>query len=153
MADALDRKILRAVQDGLPLEPEPYALVAEELGMGETELRERLRLMLERGEIRRIGASIAHRRAGIACNLMCVWRIPPDAVEAFAAEAVKHDAVTHCYDREGPPDWPYNLYAMIHGRSVDDCQRVIDAIVAATGQEDCVALRSTREFKKTWTRI
>jgi DNA-binding Lrp family transcriptional regulator len=153
MADALDKRILRAVQDGLPLEPEPYAVVARELGIDEAELRERLGTMYERGEIRRIGASIAHRRAGFDCNVMCVWRVPQDEVDAFAAEAVRHDAVTHCYDRDGLEGWPYNLYAMIHGRSVEDCQQVIDAIVAATGQADYVALRSTREFKKTWTRI
>ena len=108
MADELDIRILRAVQDGFPLEPEPYATVAAELGIDSGELRGRLAAMLQRGEVRRIGASIAHRRAGFDCNVMCVWRVPKDEVDAFAAEAVRHRAVTHCYDREGMEDWPYN---------------------------------------------
>ncbi len=151
--DELDRRIVEALQNGLPLVPEPYAAAAERLGICQEELLGRLRAMLERGEVRRLGASIAHRKAGIAANVMCVWRVPPEGVEAFAREAVRFDAITHCYERAATPEWPYNLYCMIHGRSEADCEAVIADLCRRAGQTDYVALLSTREFKKTWTRL
>lgn len=151
--DDLDRQIVRALQDGLPIEAEPYAPAAHRLGIPVDELLARLRAMLERGEVRRIGASLAHRRAGIEANVMVAWRVPPDQVEGFAREAVRFDAITHCYDRATAPDWPYNLYTMIHGHAEADCDAVIGSLAEGTGQRDYVALLSVREFKKTWTRL
>ncbi|MFW6162083.1 MAG: AsnC family transcriptional regulator [Planctomycetota bacterium] len=151
--DDTDRRILEALQDGLPLVPQPFAEAARQVGIGEAEVLERLQGMVDRWEVRRVAASIAHRRAGVTANVMCAWRVPAEAVEAFAAEATRCEAITHLYDRETSPDWPYNVYAMIHGRELADCQAVIADLVTRTGQEDYVALLSTREFKKTWTRL
>jgi len=151
--DDLDRQIVQALQDGLPIEAEPYAPAAHRLGISTEELLGRLRAMLERGEVRRIGASLAHRRAGIEANVMVAWRIPSDQVESFAQEAVRFDAITHCYERATAPDWPYNVYTMIHGRSEAECDSVIGSLAQRTGQNDYVALLSGREFKKTWTRL
>jgi DNA-binding Lrp family transcriptional regulator len=151
--DDTDRRVLEALQDGLALVPAPFAQAARHVGIGEDDLLERLRGMLDRGEVRRVAASIAHRRAGVTANVMCAWRVPAEAVEAFAAEAARCEAITHLYDRATSRDWPYNVYAMIHGRQLADCQAVIADLVARTGQEDYVALLSTREFKKTWTRL
>ena len=151
--DELDRRIVRAIQDGLPIRPEPYGEVASQLGISVEELLGRLRAMLDCGAIRRFGASIAHRKAGFAANVMCVWRVPAEQVEAFAREAVQSEAITHCYERPAPHDWPYNLYAMIHGRTEADCEAVIRMLCDRTACDDYVALYSVREFKKTWTRI
>ena len=151
--DEIDRRIVEMLQDGLPVASEPYAAPAKELGIPVAELLERLRAMLARGELRRIGASVAHRNAGFVANVMCVWRVPPEKVEEFAREAVEFSAVSHCYGRATAPGWPYNLYAMIHGRAEKQCEAVIQRICEVTGQADYVALYSTREFKKTWTRI
>jgi len=151
--DDLDRRILQTLQDGLPLVAEPYAEAARQLGIAPERLLRRLEAMLDRGEVRRVSASIAHRNAGIAANAMVVWRVSPDQVEAFAREAVRCDAVTHCYERAASPQWPYNVYCMIHGRRQDDCEAVIRTLCDRTGLGDYVALYSVREFKKTWTRI
>jgi len=151
--DDLDRKIVQALQDGLPIEAEPYAPAARRLGISTEDLLERLRGMLDRGEVRRIGASLAHRRAGIEANVMVAWRIPSDQVESFAREAVRFDAITHCYERATAPHWPCNVYTMIHGRSETDCEAVIRSLAEQTGQREYVALLSVREFKKTWTRL
>jgi len=151
--DELDRRILRSLQDGLRLVAEPYAEAARELGIPTSTLLERLGAMIDGGEVRRVAASIAHREAGIVANVMCVWRVPPSRVEAFGRAAAALDAVTHCYERATTPEWPYNFYVMIHGRREDECEAAIRAICERTGQDDYVALYSTREFKKTWTRI
>jgi len=151
--DDLDRQILRTLQDGLALVPEPYAAAAAELGIDRGLLIERLHGMLERGEVRRIGASVAHRKAGFVANVMCVWRVPAGAAASFGRAAAQRDAVTHCYERDASPEWPHNVYAMIHGRTREACEAVIADICRSTGQTDYVALYSTREFKKTWTRL
>ena len=151
--DEVDRGIVRAIQDGLPVCAEPFAAAARETGVPVEALLARLRVMVERGEVRRFGASIAHRNAGIGANVMCVWRIAEEQVEAFAREAVQFEAITHCYERPAPEAWPYNFYAMVHGRTEAEVQGVIDALCERTGQGDYVALLSTREFKKTWTRL
>ncbi len=151
--DDLDRRIIAALQDGLPIVAEPYGEVAARLGLSAQAVLERLRAMLARGEVRRLGASIAHRNAGIAANVMCVWRVPSEQVEAFAREAVRVPAITHCYERAASPAWPYNVYTMIHGHTQADCEAVIKDLCRLTGQQDYVALLSTREFKKTWTRL
>jgi len=151
--DETDRKILLATQDGLPLVPEPFAAVARQLGLSEEAVLSRLAGMLERGEVRRLGASLAHRRVGFEANVMAVWRVPGDAVETFGRAAASFPEVSHCYERPASLEWPYNVYAMVHGRTVGECQRVIDQICQRTGQNDYVALLSTREFKKTWSRI
>jgi len=151
--DELDRRIISALQDGLPIVAEPYGEVGARLGLTTEALLERLRAMLARGEVRRLGASIAHRHAGVVANVMCVWRVPPEQVEQFAREAVRVAAITHCYERAASPEWPYNVYAMIHGQNQGDCEAVIQELCQRTGQHDYVALLSTREFKKTWTRL
>ncbi|MFP4057151.1 MAG: AsnC family transcriptional regulator [Candidatus Brocadiia bacterium] len=151
--DELDRHVLRATQDGLPLEPQPYAPPAEVLGLETATLLARLRAMLSRGVVRRVAASIAHRNAGFRANLMCVWRVEPDQVESFGREAAAWPQVTHCYERKTAPRWPYNVYAMVHGRDMSEAEAVVDAICRRTGRDDCVVLESTRELKKTWTRI
>lgn len=151
--DDLDRRILCELQDGLPIVAEPYEAAASRLGLSAEALLRRLEGMLARGEVRRMGASIAHRNAGIAANVMCVWRVPPEHVESFARVAIRSEAVTHCYERAAVPEWPYNVYCMIHGRTMADCEAVIRDLCQRTGQSDYVALLSTREFKKTWARL
>lgn len=151
--DDLDRKIVAALQDGLPIVAAPYAAVAQQLGISTAGLLDRLQGMLDRGEVRRVSASLAHRDAGIVANVMCVWRVPAEQVERFARDAVAFDAVSHCYERAPTPQWPYNLYAMIHGRREEDCEAVIRQLCEQAGCHDYVALYSVREFKKTWTRL
>lgn len=151
--DETDRRILLATQDGLPLVAEPFAAVARRLGVSEAEVLRRLGAMVERGEVRRVAASVAHRRVGFQANVMAVWRVPEEAVEEFGQTAAGLAEVSHCYERAAPPHWPYNVYAMVHGRTEAECERVIGEICRRTGQRDYVALLSSREFKKTWSRI
>jgi DNA-binding Lrp family transcriptional regulator len=151
--DDLDLRIVRALQDGLPVSREPYAAAARDLGVPVAALLARLRAMCERGEVRRMGASIAHRRAGFAANVMCAWRVAPEQAESFGAAAAGFDAVSHCYERATTPEWPYNVYVMIHGRTEADCESVVREIRERTGCGDYVELHSTEEFKKTWTRL
>jgi len=114
---ALDRRIVAATQAGLPLTPEPYAAVAQQIGCSVAEVMERLQAMLAAGVIRRIGLVPNHYRLGLRGNGMTVWDIPDERLEAVGRRLGDLDWVSHCYARpRHRPHWPYNLFAMVHGR-------------------------------------
>jgi DNA-binding Lrp family transcriptional regulator len=154
--DDTDRRIIRATQAGLPLVPRPYHDVAERLGLPPEEVMARMKAMLERGVIRRIGAVPNHYRLGYQANGMTVWDVPDERIDELGALVGGLESVSHCYHRpRHPPDWPYNLFAMVHGRSRDDVEREVRRIAAVLGEHDRghAILYSTRILKKTGLRI
>ncbi|MCU0253073.1 MAG: Lrp/AsnC family transcriptional regulator [Acidobacteria bacterium] len=154
--DATDRRLIAATQGGLPLMPAPYAEVARWLGVPEAEVCARLRAMLERGAIRRIALAPNHYALGMVANGMSVWDVADDAAEALGARVGALDFVSHCYLRpRAEPDWPYNLFAMLHGRSRDEVEAQRGEVAAILGSA-CRArdiLYSTRILKKTGLRL
>jgi DNA-binding Lrp family transcriptional regulator len=156
MLDALDRRIIAATQAGLPLVAEPYRAVAEMVGATEAEVIARLTHMLAGGAIRRIGAVPNHYALGLAANGMSVWDVADDKTAEIGAAVGALDFVTHCYERpRHPPLWPYNLFAMVHGRTraeVGEKVARIAALVGAAARAHEV-LYSTRILKKTGLRI
>ena len=154
--DELDRRIIRATQSGLPLVPRPYEAVGAALGISGEQVRERLQAMLEEGLVRRIGAVPNHYRLGFTANGMSVWDVADDQVDALARQVAQLTGVSHCYRRTRHlPEWPYNLFAMLHGRSRDEVQRQADVVAALLGPA-CRAhdiLYSTAILKKTGLRL
>ena len=154
--NALDEKIVRATQAGLPLLPEPYAAVARELGIAEDELLARLESMLADGRIRRIGAVPNHYALGYRANAMTVWDVEDGAVEALGRQVGALPFVSHCYRRPRRlPHWRYNLFAMVHGRDRSDTERLIEKIVPLLGPSLRArdVLYSVRILKKTGLRL
>jgi siroheme decarboxylase len=116
--EPIDRAIIAATQAGLPLVPHPYAAVAAELGVQEEVVIERLRAMIADGRVRRIGAALNHYAFGLTANGMTVWDVDDGRVEELGRAVGALDFVTHCYLRPRRlPIWPYNLFAMVHGRT------------------------------------
>lgn len=154
--DEIDRQIIRATQAGLPLTPRPYAAIAEQLGLSADVVMARLRAMQERGVIRRIGAVPNHYKLGYRANGMTVWDVPDEAIDELGARVGALDAVSHCYHRpRHRPDWPYNLFAMVHGRTREEVERETARIAALLGEANRghAVLYSTRILKKTGLRI
>ncbi|SMF94568.1 DNA-binding transcriptional regulator, Lrp family [Methylomagnum ishizawai] len=154
--DEIDRQIIRATQAGLPLTPRPYAAIAEQLGLSADVVMARLRAMQERGVVRRIGAVPNHYKLGYRANGMTVWDVPDELIDTLGARVGALDAVSHCYHRpRHRPDWPYNLFAMVHGRTRDDVERETARIAALLGAANRghAVLYSTRILKKTGLRI
>ena len=154
--DALDRAIVAATQGGLPLTPSPYADVAARVGASEAEVIARLGRLLEAGVVRRIGAVPNHYRLGLSHNGMTVWDVEDAEVDRLGAIVGALDFVTHCYRRpRALPDWPYNLFAMVHGRSRDEVEakraEIVDLLGGFVRASDI--LYSTRILKKTGLRI
>ena len=154
--DATDRQLVRATQAGLPLVPRPYHAIAEQLGLDAEEVKARLLRLLASGAIRRIGAVPNHYALGYAANGMTVWDVADDRVDELGERVGRLDFVSHCYRRpRHPPDWPYNLFAMVHGRSRDEVEAKV-AVIAALVGPSCRAhdvLYSSRILKKTGLRL
>lgn len=154
--DALDRRIVAATQGGLPLIPRPYCEVASWLGVEEETVIERMAAMQEAGVIRRIALAPNHYALGMVANGMSVWDVDDSVAETLGAAVGALEFVSHCYLRpRALPEWPYNLYAMIHGhtRSLVEAER---AQIATLLGEACRAndiLYSTRILKKTGIRL
>jgi len=112
-----DRALVSALEHGLPLVPRPYARLAQGAGMSEASVQARLAEWLNRGIIKRLGVVVRHRALGYTANAMCVWDVPDAEVTALGEALALEAGVTLCYRRErAPPQWPYNLFCMIHGR-------------------------------------
>jgi DNA-binding Lrp family transcriptional regulator len=156
MLDATDRRLIAATQGGLPLVRQPYRALAEQLGLDEADVLARLQSLLERGAIRRIGAIPNHYALGLTANGMSVWDIADNAVEEIGTKVGALDFVTHCYERPRHlPLWPYNLFAMVHGRTRDEVRAKVAEIATLIGaaSRGHDVLFSTRILKKTGLRI
>ncbi|MCF6210725.1 MAG: AsnC family transcriptional regulator [Gammaproteobacteria bacterium] len=154
--DTTDRRIIAATQGGLPLTLRPYAMVAAQLGLDAGDVMARMQRMLDSGAIRRIGAVPNHYALGFKGNGMSVWDVSDDAIKEAGQTIGALDFVSHCYHRPRHlPTWPYNLFAMVHGRDraeVDEKVRHIAAILGVNDRGHEV-LFSTRILKKTGLRI
>jgi siroheme decarboxylase len=154
--DDLDRRIVKATQAGLPLCRRPYHAVAETVGTSAEDVMTRMRRMLAHGVIRRIGAVPDHYRLGYVANGMSVWDVPDEATPEAGRMVGALEFVTHCYRRpRHPPLWPYNLFAMVHGRSRAEVEEKVARIALLLGPHDRAheVLYSTRILKKTGLRL
>jgi DNA-binding Lrp family transcriptional regulator len=150
-----DRLLLTAVADGLPLVARPYQAVGKPLGLSEAEVIEGLRSLIARGVIRRLGVVVRHRELGYRANAMTVWDVPDEQVRDAATALTRLAYVTLCYRRpRRPPPWPYNLFAMIHGKDRMRVEALIEEATGAAGLEGMARaiLFSRRCFKQRGAR-
>lgn len=141
-------RIVKCIQEDLPLVPKPFAFWAQTLGMSEEGLLGIVSDWISQGTIRRFAAILNHRQVGFRANGMVVWNCPEDRIDKLGDILASHPEVSHCYYRPAYPDWPYNLYAMIHGRSPEECEATAKKLARAIGLDNFRIMFSTREFKK-----
>jgi DNA-binding Lrp family transcriptional regulator len=154
--DDLDRRIIAETQQGLPLTPEPCELVAERIGCWPSDVAQRMDAMLASGVIRRIGLVPNHYRLGFRGNGMTVWNIPDDRLHEAGERLGAVDYVSHCYARPRHlPDWPYNLFAMVHGRNRQDVMTRVEALdlLLKPCHQGYEVLFSSAVLKKTGMRL
>lgn len=156
MAESLDERLVRATQAGLPLVSEPYAALAATLGVSETQVIERLDAMLTDRRMRRIGVVPNHFALGYTANGMSVWDVDDAQVDALGPRVGALPFVSHCYRRpRRPPEWPYNLFAMVHARTREEVEAKLGEIRRLLGPalRASDVLYSTRILKKTGLRL
>lgn len=152
----LERQLLLIVQEGIPLVPEPWKEIAEQLGTREEEeVLAMLRSLLDRRIIKRLAAVPNHYALGVRYNGMAVWDVPDERVSEVGARLGQRAEITHCYRRPRRPGWPYNLFAMVHGMSHEEVLHKVQRINRESGLEGLPhdVLFSTRILKKQGTRI
>ncbi|MGZ8995027.1 MAG: siroheme decarboxylase subunit beta [Rhodospirillales bacterium] len=154
--DEIDRRIIKATQAGLPLCERPYAAVGDEIGIPEGEVMRRLRQMLDARIVRRIAAVPNHYRLGYVANGMTVWDVDDNAALELGSAVGGLGFVSHSYLRpRHPPLWPYNLFAMVHGKSRTETEEKAAVIAGLLGNacRGHAILYSTRILKKTGLRL
>jgi DNA-binding Lrp family transcriptional regulator len=146
--DTVDKRILVTLQGDLDASPEPYARIAGEVGITESEVILRIRRMMKDGVIRRLGAMIRHIEAGIGYNGMVIWKIDPQRLEETGKTLAKFPEVTHCYERPTFGDKGSALFTMVHASSESDCLEIVRKMAEKIGAAEYEILFSERELKK-----
>jgi DNA-binding Lrp family transcriptional regulator len=149
MENSLDSAVIRKLQEELPLVPEPYKCIAEELGITERELFDKINELRDKKMLRRIGAVLHHRTVGFKANAMVVWAVPEDRIIEVTNIMITFPQVSHCYERKPLPNWSYNIYTMIHSGTFEDCEAVILKIARMVRADKYEVLYSIRELKKS----
>lgn len=139
---------IRILQRDLPLQPRPFDALSRIAGIPADEITGTGRSLLKRGVMRRFGAHVQQRKPGFSTSAMGVWIVPDERVDEIATKMSQSRAVSHCYLRPVYQDWPYNVYTIVHGRSIDECESIINDLSTDTGVKEKRALYPTREYKK-----
>lgn len=150
-----DRRLVDALDDGLPLVAEPYAAIAAHAGLSEAYVLVRIADWQNRGVIKRFGIVVRHRELGYTANAMCVWDVPEAEAGAVGETLAREAGVTLCYRRErAPPEWRYNLFCMLHGRDRAAVETRLGELAAAHGLDryPSALLFSRRAFKQCGAR-
>ncbi|MDH5772079.1 MAG: AsnC family transcriptional regulator [Rhodospirillaceae bacterium] len=154
--DAVDRAIIAATQGGLPLVPRPYDAIGDDVGLSGAEVQTRMQEMLKSGIIRRIGAVPNHYKLGFSANGMTVWDVADEQISDLGKKVGTLEFVSHCYHRpRHAPRWPYNMFAMVHGKNREEvetrAQEIAKILGSAAKTSDIIY--SKRILKKTGLRI
>jgi DNA-binding Lrp family transcriptional regulator len=146
-----EKSLIKAISHGLPLVSRPYALIAEQIGSSEAEVMAGVQRIAVRGDIKRFGIVVRHRKLGYRANGMVVWDIPDSRVAELGRCIGQYSFVTLCYRRPRRlPEWRYNLFSMIHGHDRNAVIEQVNFIVEQCGLQEIAheILFSGRCFKQ-----
>jgi len=144
-----DKEFIRELQKDMDIIDEPFVKAANNLGVTENELFEKMKHYEDIGVMRRFAAILRHRQVGFTANGMIVWKVPEEKISDVGAQLGAFPQVSHCYERPTYPDWPYNVFSMIHCKTHDEANEMAKTIQDQIHVDDYRILFSSREFKKT----
>jgi len=144
-----DKDFIRELQKDMEIIDEPFVKAANNLGITENELFEKMKQYEDNGVMRRFAAILRHRQVGFTANGMIVWKVPEDKISEVGAKLGAFPQVSHCYERPTYSDWPYNVFSMIHCKTHDEANEMAKTIQNQIHVDDYKILFSSREFKKT----
>jgi DNA-binding Lrp family transcriptional regulator len=140
--------VIQELQKDIAVVSEPFKEATERLGMDYGRFFAIAHALRDAGVMRRFATILNHRRAGFGANAMSVWAVPEADGERIGKQLAEFSAVSHCYLRPSYPGWPYNLFAMVHAKTQEACDALIDEMAEETGLKEYGKLYSSREFKK-----
>ena len=144
----LDREYIRQLQKDIEIVKEPFKIITENLGISSIDLFNKIKEYEKIGIMRRFAAILRHRQAGFTANGMIVWKIPEEKVDDKGLKIASFPQVSHCYRRPIYPDWEFNLFSMIHARTIEAAEKIAKEISSVIGIDNYKILFSSREFKK-----
>ena len=144
----LDREYIRQLQKDIEIVKEPFKIITENLGISSIDLFNKIKEYEKIGIMRRFAAILRHRQAGFTANGMIVWKIPEEKVDEKGLKIASFPQVSHCYRRPVYPDWEFNLFSMIHARTIEAAEKIAKEISSVIGIDNYKILFSSREFKK-----
>lgn len=142
-------ELIRRCQQNIPLSHDPFGDIARELQVEEEWLYATLRRWKENKTLRRFTAILYHQNAGYNANGMSVWQVPERRIVEVGKKMAAFPEVSHCYHRPALPNWPYNVYGMLHGKSKEEVEQIAEMISKKIGISEYTILFSVREFKKS----
>jgi len=140
--------VIKELQKDITVVKEPFKEAAEKLSLSYESFFEIAKELKESGVMRRFATILNHRKAGFGANAMSVWAVPEEKGEEIGREMAEFSAVSHCYLRPSYPNWPYNLFAMVHAKTQEECDSLIEEMAKESGLTEYGKLYSTVEFKK-----
>ena len=143
-----DKDFIRQLQKDLKIIPEPFKEMSEDLGITTSELFTKAKEYERIGVMRRYAAILRHRDAGFSANGMIVWKVPEAKIDETGFKLAAFPQVSHCYRRPVYPDWPFNLFSMVHARTTEAAEKMAIEMSRHIGVKDYTILFSSREFKK-----
>ena len=145
----LEKQIIAYTQGDLPLDPRPFKPLADQLGISETEVITRIKNLKAGDYIRRFGAVLRPQKVGSQSNALVAWEVTLAHADKAGEIMANCQQVSHCYLRETPPEFRYNLFTMIHALGEEDLQKIIEKLAQAAGLTKYTIIRSRHEYKKT----
>lgn len=146
--DEIDKNIISLLQGDVPLQPRPFQGLAQQVQLSEQEIVERIIKMQQDGILRRWGAVLRHRQAGYLVNAMVAWKVEPARADEAGRLMAEFNEISHCYLRNVPDSFAYNLFAMVHARDDKELRQVIEEVSNRTGIQDYTIIKSLKEYKK-----
>jgi len=140
--------VIKELQKDIAVVEEPFKEATKKLGLSYDEFFTIANKLKESGVMRRFATILNHRKAGFGANAMSVWAVPEEKGEEIGREMAEFSAVSHCYLRPSYPNWPYNLFAMVHAKTQEECDTLIEEMAKESGLTEYGKLYSTVEFKK-----
>ena len=140
--------VIKELQKDIAITEEPFREAIEKLGLDYATFFAIAEELKESGVMRRFATILNHRKAGFGANAMSVWSVPEESAEEIGRQLAGFSAVSHCYLRPSYPGWPYNLFAMVHAKSQEECDTLIEEMAEETGLDEYGKLYSSVEFKK-----
>lgn len=148
MKTNINREIIKFIQGDIPVESHPFASLADRLNLSEEEIVDRIRDLQDQGVIRRFAAILRHYNAGFNVNAMVAWKVAVEDADRVGQIMAGFDEVSHCYLRDVPEEFGYNLFSMIHARSDEQIIALLRQLASRTGLSNYIIIKSVRELRK-----
>ena len=144
----LHYELIKKIQYDIEIISEPFAKIISELNIDYETFFAILQELQDAGVMRRFASILNHRKAGFNANAMVVWDVDEQKGEEIGEKAAAFSAVSHCYLRPKYKNWPYNLFTMVHGKTTEETNAIIEDMAKEIESSSHMPLYSSREFKK-----